>query len=60
MLTRREILAQLRRVGVVKLSELKLHCKEFEEYMLVNYGNGILREEDNGAPTELRSRLRRG
>jgi len=58
MLTRREILAQLRRVGVVKHSELKQHCREFEQYMLVNYGNGILKEESNPPPTKLTRRMR--
>jgi len=41
MLTRREILAQLKRVGLGKLSELKQNCREFEQYMSVNYDYDI-------------------
>jgi|MudIll2142460700_1097286.scaffolds.fasta_scaffold309047_2 hypothetical protein len=37
MLTRREVLMQLRRVGVRKFSQLKRDCREFEHYMAANY-----------------------
>ncbi len=39
-LTRREVLEQLRRLGVGRFSELKKNCREFEEYMLSNYELG--------------------
>jgi hypothetical protein len=45
MLTRREVLVQLRRVGIRELSQLKRACREFERYMSVNYDNEILEEE---------------
>ena len=46
MLTRREVLAELGRVGVGKLSELKRDCREFEQYMLVNYDYGMTKKEE--------------
>ena len=42
MLTRREVLMQLRRVGVRKLSQLKSDSREFEQYMAVNYAHEIV------------------
>jgi hypothetical protein len=36
-LTRREVLEQLGKFGERKLSELKLHCRDFEQYLLTNY-----------------------
>jgi len=45
MLTRREVLMQLRRVGIRELSQLKRDCREFERYMSVNYDNEIVKEE---------------
>ena len=45
MLTRREVLVQLRRVGIRELSQLKRACREFERYMSVNYDNEIFKEE---------------
>ena len=44
-LTRRDILMQLRRVGVTKISELKGNCREFEQYMEVNYDYEIVKRE---------------
>ena len=37
MLTRREVLIELRRVGIKELSLLKRECRDFEEYVAVNY-----------------------
>ena len=44
-LTRREVLMQLRRVGVRMLSQLKRDCREFEQYMEVNYDYEILKNK---------------
>ena len=33
----REVLDELKRVGLRKLSELKMNFREFERYMVVNY-----------------------
>jgi hypothetical protein len=38
MLTRREVLIQLKRMGADKQSYLKSHLRDFEKYMLQNYG----------------------
>jgi hypothetical protein len=38
MLTRREVLIQLKRIGDNKPSHLKTSLREFEKYMLQNYG----------------------
>jgi hypothetical protein len=38
MLTRREILRQLRDAGVREWSLLKRHCRDFESYMAFRYG----------------------
>ena len=46
MLTRREILNQLKRVGVKELSRLKRNCRDFENYMAVNYDYEIDRKEN--------------
>ena len=45
MLTRREVLMQLRKVGVRELSELKSDCREFEQYMAVNYDYEIVKNK---------------
>jgi hypothetical protein len=42
MLTRREILGQLRAAGVTEWSLLKRYCRDFEHYMSVRHGLGIL------------------
>ena len=38
MLTRHEILRELRRIGVKEPSLLKKYLKDFEHYMEINYG----------------------
>jgi hypothetical protein len=38
MITRREVLIQLKRIGANKQSLLKRYLRDFEEYMLQNYG----------------------
>ena len=45
MLTRREVLMQLRRVGVRELSQLKRDCREFEQFMAVNYDYEVVKNE---------------
>jgi len=37
MLTRREVLQELRRVGITKTSQLKTYAKDFEKYMEKNH-----------------------
>ena len=39
MLTRQEILRELRRIGVKEPSLLKTYLKDFEHYMEINYGS---------------------
>ena len=39
MLTRQEILRELRRIGVKEPSMLKTHLQDFEHYMEINYGS---------------------
>jgi hypothetical protein len=46
MLTRREILIQLERVGVRGCSLLKRNCRDFENYMAIRYDFKIPHEED--------------
>jgi hypothetical protein len=38
MLTWREVLTQLKRIGANKQSSLKTYLRDFEKYMLQNYG----------------------
>jgi hypothetical protein len=38
MLTRREVLLQLKRVGVTQASQMKSHIRDFEKYMAENHG----------------------
>ena len=57
MLTRREVLKQLRRVGVRELSQLKRDCREFELYMAVNYEYEIAKKKIDPQPANLRSRI---
>jgi hypothetical protein len=45
MLTRREILAQLRRIGIEDSSLRKIYLQDFEKYMEMNYGLKIGEEE---------------
>ena len=44
MLTRREVLMQLRKMEGRSLSQLKRDCREFEEYMAVNYDYEIVKK----------------
>ena len=59
-LTRREVLMQLRRVGVKMLSQLKRDCREFEQYMVVNYDYEILKKRPNPQARSLRGASRIG
>jgi hypothetical protein len=43
MLTRREVLQELQRLGITKASQLKTYAKDFERYMTVNHGVPISR-----------------
>jgi hypothetical protein len=38
MLTRREVIAQLKRMGITDPSLRKIYLQDFEEYMERNYG----------------------
>jgi hypothetical protein len=40
MLSRREILDELRRIGFNEISDLKKSVREFERYIFENYGLG--------------------
>ncbi len=44
MLSRREILIQLRRMGVKEQSLLKAYLRDFEQYMKMNYGLEIIKK----------------
>ncbi len=44
MLSRREILIELRRLGVNQPSLLKTYLRDFEEYMKKNYGLDIIKK----------------
>jgi len=44
-MTRRDVLDQLKRVGIKDLSLLKRSCRDFENYMAVNYDYEILRKD---------------
>ena len=46
MLTRHEILRELRRIGVKEPSMLKTYLKDFEHYMQINHGSEF--DERNG------------
>ena len=46
LLTRRDVLIQLRRVGVRDLSQLKRDCREYEQFMAVNYDYEIVKNEN--------------
>ncbi len=43
MLTRREVLIQLQRIGIKKPSMLRLCLRDFEHYIAKNYGLKILK-----------------
>jgi hypothetical protein len=44
MMTRHDVLEQLKRVGVKDLSLLKKSCRDFENYMAVNYDYKIFKK----------------
>ncbi len=44
MLTRREVLIELKRVGVTELYLLKRYCRSFEDYIKVNYDFQIVKK----------------
>jgi len=48
MLTRREVLTQLKRIGVKDPSLRKIYLLDFEKYMEMNYGLKIGQEEKIG------------
>lgn len=43
MLTRREVLIQLQRLGTKKQSYLKTYLRDFESYMATNYGLKVIK-----------------
>jgi hypothetical protein len=45
MLTRREVLAQLKRIGVKDPSLRKIYLQDFEKYIGMNYGLKIRQKE---------------
>ena len=47
MLTRREILIQLKRVGVDRFSLLKHDCREYEDYLAFHYDYEVKRSALN-------------
>ncbi len=53
MMTRRDVLNQLKRVGIHELSLLKRDCREFETYMAVYYDYKILKKESEPKPPVL-------
>ena len=50
MMTRRDVLDQLKRVGIHELSLLKRDCREFENYMAVYYGYKIQKMDSEAKP----------
>jgi phage terminase small subunit len=58
MLTRREVLNELRRIGVKDPALLKKYCDDFEHYMEINNGLKIAtrREESEDRLLKLTSR----
>ena len=56
MLSRREILIQLRRLGVNEQSLLKAYLRDFEQYMKRNYGMDIIKK---GARKERETKVAR-
>jgi hypothetical protein len=49
MLTRREILMQLKTAGVREWSLLKHYCRDFENYMALRYGLKIAGKEEGAS-----------
>ena len=52
-MTRRDVLDQLKRVGINELSLLKRDCREFENYMAAYYDYKILKKESETKPPAL-------
>jgi len=48
MLSRREILMQLRKLGVRHQSLLKAYLRDFERYMKMNYGLEVVKKGKGG------------
>jgi len=46
MLTRKEVLIQLKRIGANKQSDLKTYLRDFEKYMLQKYGLSLDRKKN--------------
>jgi hypothetical protein len=57
MLTRREVIAQLKRIGIKDPSLRKFHLQDFEEYMERNYGFKIGQGEKIRLKTKERPKL---
>lgn len=53
MMTRRDVLDQLKRVGIKDLSLLKRSCRDFENYMAVHYDYEILKKKGVVIPPAL-------
>jgi len=51
-MTRRDVLDQMKRVGIKDLSLLKRSCRDFENYMAVNYDYEILKKERKVKPPD--------
>jgi len=45
MLTQRDVIAQLKRIGVKEPSLREIYLRDFEKYMEINYGLKIGKEE---------------
>jgi hypothetical protein len=54
MLTEREILAELGRMGIKEPSLMEKSLKEFEEYMAENYGLKMIEEGKQDLETKIR------
>ena len=50
MLTRHEILSELRRIGIKEPSMLKTYIKDFEHYIQINYGSEIGNKKKGALP----------
>jgi hypothetical protein len=57
MLTRWEVLMQLRKMEGRSLSQLKRDCREFEDYMAVNYDYEIAKKKVKPQVRNLGSRI---
>jgi hypothetical protein len=50
MLTRREVLIQLKRMGAEKPSSLRNYLRDFEKYMVINYGLKVVKTKKQKRP----------